>query len=86
MYVTLLHSQLYCTLMCFYTLMICILFIHAAVTIGFSPQNYTVPEGTPVELVIVLNRPSVKDISLTVTTINITADCEWKLYSIHILH
>ena len=69
------HSQLYCTLMCFYTLMICI-FIHPAVTIGFSPQNYTVPEGTPVELVIVLNRQSVKDISLIVSTMDITADCE----------
>ena len=65
--------------MSFYTPMICI-FIHSVVIIGFSPQNYTVPEGTPVELVIVLDRPSVKDISLTVTTMDITADCECKVF------
>ena len=41
--------------------------------ISFSPQNYTVPEGTPADIMIVLDKPSPKDITITVTTMDITA-------------
>ena len=40
--------------------------------ISFSPQNYTVPEGTPADIMIVLDKPSPKDITITVTTMDIT--------------
>ena len=44
---------------------------------SFSPRNYyTVSEGSPVELTIVLDKPSVKNITITVTTMDITAQCE----------
>ena len=46
------------------------------VTVTFSPQNYTVPEGTPADVMIVLDKPSVRDITVTVTTMDITAQCE----------
>ena len=46
------------------------------VTVTFSPQNYTVPEGTPAEVMIVLDKPSVRDITVSVTTMDITAQCE----------
>ena len=42
--------------------------------ISFSPQNYTVPEGTPADIMIVLDKPSPKDINITVTTMDITAE------------
>ena len=45
-------------------------------TVSFSSQNYTVSEGTPAELTIVLDKPSVKNITITVTTMDITAHCE----------
>ena len=45
----------------------------SVVTISFSPQNYTVPEGTPAGIMIVLDKPSPKDITITVTTMDITA-------------
>ena len=50
--------------------------LHADMTVTFSPQNYTVPEGTPAEVMIVLDKPSVRDITVTVTTMDITAQCE----------
>ena len=43
------------------------------VTISFSPQNYTVPEGTPADIMIVLDKPSPKDITITVTAMDSTA-------------
>ena len=47
-------------------------------TISFSPQNYTVREGHPVELRIVLDRKVAGSITLTVNTTDITANkCEW---------
>ena len=42
-------------------------------TISFSPQNYTIPEGTPAVIMIVLDKPSPKNITITVTTMDITA-------------
>ena len=45
----------------------------SVVAISFSPQNYTVPEGTPADIMIVLDKPSPKDITITVTTIDFTA-------------
>ena len=48
----------------------------AEVTVTFSPQNYTVTEGDPAEVMIVLDRPAAKNISVTVTTMDITAQCE----------
>ena len=49
---------------------------HAVVTISFNPQNYTVPEGSSVVLMIVLDRVSPQDITVSVTTMDITAECE----------
>ena len=49
---------------------------HVDVTVSFSSQNYTVPEGTQADLMIVLDKPSVNNITVTVTTMNITAQCE----------
>lgn len=46
------------------------------VTISFSPQNYTVNEGSSVDLMIVADKVSPEDIMVTVTTMNITAECE----------
>ena len=45
----------------------------SAFTISFSPQNYTILEGTPVNLMIVLDKPSSKNITITVSTMDITA-------------
>ena len=45
----------------------------ADVTITFSPQNYTVTEGDPAPLMIILDKPAAKDITVTVTTMDITA-------------
>ena len=53
-----------------YRLLNCFL---SVVVISFSPQNYTVPEGTPADIMIVLDKPSPKDITITVTTMDITA-------------
>ena len=57
---------------CFYSL------LHAVVTISFSPPIlvYTVPEGSPAQVMIVLDKPCVKDITVAVTTMDITAQCE----------
>ena len=46
----------------------------SVVVVSFSPQNYTVPEGIPANLMIVLDQASRKDITVTVTTMNITAE------------
>ena len=45
-------------------------------TVTFSPQNYTVIEGDPAEVMILLDKPAAKNISVTVTTMDITAQCE----------
>ena len=50
-----------------------IIYSLSVVAISFSPQNYTVPEGTPADIMIVLDKPSPKDITITVTTMDITA-------------
>ena len=56
---------------CFYSL------LHAVVTINFGPTIvYTVPEGTLAKVMIVLDKPCVKDITVAVTTMDITAQCE----------
>ena len=52
---------------------------HVDVTVSFSPQNYTVPEGIAADLMIVLDKPSVNNITITVTTMDITAEGE-KIY------
>ena len=46
----------------------------SVLTMTFNPQNYTVPEGTPAHIMIVLDKPSPKDINITVTTMDITAE------------
>ena len=48
----------------------------ADVTVTFSPQNYTVTEGDPAPLMIILDKPAAKDITVTVTTMDITAEGE----------
>ena len=48
----------------------------AVVTISFNPQNYTIPEGSVVVPMIVLDRASPRNITVTVTTMDITAQCE----------
>ena len=48
----------------------------ADVTVTFSPQNYTVTEGDPAPLMIILDKPAAKDITVTVTTMDITATGE----------
>ena len=42
------------------------------VIISFSPQNYTVPEGSFVNLTIVADKVSPEDITVVVTTTDIT--------------
>ena len=61
-----------------YVFTLCLYYRHvtsciSVVVISFSPQNYTVPEGTPANLMIVLDQASPKDITVTVTTMDITA-------------
>ena len=46
----------------------------ADVTVTFSPQNYTVTEGDPAPLMIILDKPAAKDITVAVTTMDITAE------------
>ena len=45
----------------------------SAVYISFSPQNYTVREGTSADIMIELDKPSPKDINITITTMDITS-------------
>ena len=42
-------------------------------TVSFSPQNYTVEEGVPARLIVVLDREATAPITVRVTTIPITA-------------
>ena len=48
----------------------------ADVIVTFSPQNYTVTEGDPAPLMIILDNPAAKDITVTVTAMDITAEGE----------
>ena len=48
----------------------------ADVTVTFSPQNYTVTEGDTAPLMIILDKPAAKGITVTVTTMDITATGE----------
>ena len=75
------HSQLYCILINVLHTPIIPVFINPdPATISFSPQNYTVQEGYPVDLSIVLDRPfSCADKYPIVFTRDDTAKCEWKV-------
>ena len=42
------------------------------VNIAFSPQNYTVPEGRFVDLMIIADNVSPENITVVVTTMDIT--------------
>ena len=48
----------------------------ADVIVTFNPQNYTVTEGDPAPLMIILDKPAAKDITVAVTTMDITATGE----------
>ena len=50
--------------------------IHSVARVSFSPQNYTVPEGSSVELFIVLDQQACQDITVNVTTMDIGAEGE----------
>ena len=50
--------------------------LHVDVTVTFSPQSYTVGEGGLAEVMIVLDKLSVRNINISVTTMDITAQCE----------
>ena len=54
----------------------CLINAFVEVTVSFSAQNYTVSEGDLAKLTIVLNKPSAKDITIAVFTIDGTAECE----------
>ena len=41
---------------------------------SFSPQNYTTSEGASVPLTIVVDKVPAKDVTVTVTTMDITAE------------
>ena len=47
--------------------------IHPVVTVSFSPQNYTVSEGIPATLRMVLDKEASESITVFVTTMDITA-------------
>ena len=47
--------------------------IHPVVTVSFSPQNYTVSEGIPAILRMVLDKKASESITVFVTNIDITA-------------
>ena len=47
--------------------------IHPVVTVSFSPQNYTVSEGIPATLGMVLDKEASESITVFVTTMDITA-------------
>ena len=61
---------------CWQCMLILLPCMYVDVTVTFSPQNYTVPEGSPAEVMIVLDKPSVRNITVSVTTMDITAQCE----------
>ena len=50
--------------------------VHPAVNISFSQMTYTVPESEEVMLKITLDKESSEDITLRITTMDITAQCE----------
>ena len=50
--------------------------VYPAVNISFSQLTYTVPESEEVMLKITLDKAPLKDILLTVYTMDITAQCE----------
>ena len=56
-------------------------FLHPAVNISFSQMTYRVPESEEVMLKISLDKASMEDITLMITTMDITAQCEWIKYS-----
>ena len=64
--------------MCFYTPVISA-FFHPVASASFGPQNYTLPEGISVELTIQLDKVCTMDVVFTVTTMDITAEGEWKV-------
>ena len=51
-------------------------YVHPAVNISFSQLTYRVPESEEVMLKISLDKESMEDIMLTVTTMDITAQCK----------
>ena len=50
----------------------------SVVTCSFS-QNSSIHEGLPAELMIVCDQAPITNITLNVTTMDITATCEWKV-------
>ena len=73
------YSLLYCIAVnVLYTPIISAFFLLVAYA-SFSPQNYTLPEGTPAELTIRLDKVCTMDVMFTVTTMDITAEGEWKV-------
>ena len=52
----------------------------SVVVVSFSPQNYSVLEGTPADIMIVLDQLSPKNITINVTTMDITAQGTFVLY------
>ena len=50
--------------------------IHTGGTVSFSPQNYSIPEGTDAEINIVLDKAFSTDLTFDVTTMDGTATCE----------
>ena len=50
--------------------------IHTGGTVSFSPQNYSIPEGTDAELTIVLDKAFAINLTFNVTTKDDTATCE----------
>ena len=61
-----------CNICLFYTTYISSL-IHSVVTVSCSPQNYTVSEGIPATLRMVLDKEASESITVFVTTMDITA-------------
>ena len=45
-------------------------------TVRFDPQNYTVPEGSPANITVVVDMPPATECRVTVTTMDLTAECE----------
>ena len=43
------------------------------ITARFNPENYTETEGSSVNLTVVLDKPPAKDVTVIITTMEITA-------------
>ena len=56
------------------------------VNIAFSPQNYTVPVGRFVDLMIVADNVSPENITVVVTTMDDTAECEQQAANLIFVH